>query len=124
MTYEKLTKFAETFGTRTDLGSWTERTGSGTPGDPNISSSFLVEGQLYDFLVEFEHESDSVADYEYPDTLKAYGLSSHPQDLTAADIEHADLRLTRAILTTCIRKEYYVNGSIIDRDGAEASKLS
>lgn len=113
MAYENFTKFAGTFGTWPDYGYWTESTGSGTPEDPCIGGSFIVEGQLRAFMIEFERESDAIADYEYPDTLKAYGVSSSPQGLAGADIERADLQLVRAILTACIRMDYFSNGSIV-----------
>lgn len=108
MTYEKMTRFAGKLAKKP--GQWSKATGSGTMGDPYIFPVFERSAALSGFENAFYELQDSFADFHYLDTLEKRGVTASHEGFDAVDIEHADLELIRALITTSVRQDRFVSG--------------
>ncbi len=55
---------------------------------------------------------DGFADTSYPDTLRRYGVENPREAFAAFDVEHADLALVRAMVTSCAREDRFSGGAL------------
>ena len=90
--YERLTKYA------------------GTLADRETSTIPLcgTDG-MSDFINDF-YELEDFGDIGYFETLKRYGVEPSDEGFEACDVEHADLGLVRALITTCVRQDRFCSG--------------
>lgn len=90
--YERLTRYAGTLADRdvTSEGCWW------TVG-------------LDDFVDDF-YGLDGFCVVGYQDMLGLYGIEMSDERFAACDVEHADLNLVRALITTCVRQERFCDG--------------
>lgn len=90
--YERLTKYAGTLAARETSADFC----SGTIG-------------MDDFLDDF-YELEGFADTSYFETLEHYGVEASDAGFNSCDVEHADSRLVRALITTCVRQDRFCDG--------------
>ena len=108
MAYEKLTRFAGKLAD--NPGHWSPITGSGTETDPFIFPWFELSDTLDAFVDAFYELEDIIADFNYLDTLERRGIEASKPGFDAVDIDHADLELIRALITTSVRQDRFVSG--------------
>ncbi len=92
--YERLTKYAGTLASRKVRAE----PFSGTEG-------------MGDFIDDF-YELEDFGDTRYSDTLRRYGVEKSREAFAACDVEHADLPLVRAMITSCVREDRFIGGAL------------
>ncbi len=90
--YERLTKYAGTL-----AGRKTE-----------APDSWWTVG-MGDFIDDF-YGLEGFTDTGYMDTLERYGVEMSYDGFAACDVEHADIALVRALITTCVRQDRFCDG--------------
>ncbi len=90
--YKRLTKYAGTLAAR----------------EINVVP-FCGTGGLDDFVGDF-YGLVGFADTSYGATLERYGIEMSDEGFDACGIEHADLDLIRALITTCVRQDRFCSG--------------
>ena len=90
--YEGLTKYAGTLAGR-DTGAIV----------------FCGTSGMDDFINDF-YALEDFGDIGYFETLERYGVEPSDEGFEACDVEHADLDLVRALITTCVRQDRFCSG--------------
>lgn len=95
--YERLTKYA------------------GTLADREVSAiPFAGTDGLDDFIDDFYELEEELADTSYFKTLERYGIEASDRAFSDCDIERADLKLIRALITYCVRCDHFCSGALGD----------
>ena len=90
--YERLTKYAGAL-----AGRETE------------TIPFCGTAGMDDFIDDF-YALEGFGDTNYFDTLERYGVVPSDGGFEACGVEHADLDLVRALITTCVRQDRFCSG--------------
>lgn len=107
--YADLTRYAGHLAV--NPGEWEPRhqNAKGTADDPIIMPYFVYGPALQGFVDVF-YETSGFADLRYLDTLEKRGIEASHLGFASVDVEHADLELIRALITTAVRQDRFCEG--------------